>query len=124
MKLFDSELRVMEVLWQEGPIPARRVAEILGEKIGWNKNTTYTVIKKCVDKGAVAREEPDFICRPLVAREEAQKEETDALINRMFGGSSQLFFSSFLRQRGVGEAEAERLLRLIDREDGKGGTEE
>jgi BlaI family penicillinase repressor len=120
MKLFDSELRVMEVLWQEGALPARRVAEILGEKIGWNKNTTYTVIKKCVEKGAVAREEPDFVCCPLVDREAVQKEETDALINKMFGGSSQLFFSSFLRQRGVSEKEAERLLRLID---GKGGEE-
>ena len=64
--------------------------------------------------GAGNRAQDNAITRPM----------SSALINRMFGGSSQLFFSSFLRQRGVGEAEAERLLRLIDREDGKGGTEE
>ena len=87
LKLFDSERKVMEVLWDAAQdLPAREVARRLEQSVGWNKNTTYTVIKKCVDKGAVAREEPDFICRPLVAREEAQKEETDALINRMFGG--------------------------------------
>ena len=43
--LFDSELKVMEVLWREGTLPAKRVVEILGEEIGWNKNTTYTVLK-------------------------------------------------------------------------------
>ena len=68
MKLFDSELKVMEVLWEEGPIPARRVAEVLGQRIGWNKNTTYTVIKKCMEKGAIRREEPDFVCHPLAER--------------------------------------------------------
>lgn len=120
MKLFDSELKVMEVLWEEGPVPARRVVEVLGQRIGWNKNTTYTVIKKCIEKGAIRREEPDFVCHPLEEREMVRREETDALIDKMFGGSSELFFSSFLRQRGVSEEEARGLLRLIQR---KGGEE-
>ena len=29
-KLFDSELKVMDTLWREGELPARRVADILG----------------------------------------------------------------------------------------------
>ena len=118
MKLFDSELKVMEVLWEEGPVPARRVVEVLGQKIGWNKNTTYTVIKKCIEKNAVRREEPDFVCHPLIGREEAQREETNALIDKMFGGSSELFFSSFLRQKGLNQEDAEELARMI-REKGR-----
>ena len=54
----------MEVLWEEGEIPAKRVVEVLSERVGWNKNTTYTVIKKCIEKGAVQRSEPGFRCRP------------------------------------------------------------
>ncbi len=72
--LFDSELKVMEVLWREGTLPAKRVVEILGEEIGWNKNTTYTVLKKCVEKGYLRRDEPDFQCTPLITREEACQE--------------------------------------------------
>lgn len=124
MKLFDSELKVMEVLWEEGAVPARRVVEVLGRRIGWNKNTTYTVIKKCVEKGAVRREEPEFLCVPLVERAAVQREETNALIEKMFGGSSELFFSSFLRQRGIGEEDAAELLRLIREKDGKGREEQ
>lgn len=45
IKLFDSELKVMEVLWKEGDLPAGQIAKILKEEIGWNRNTTYTVIK-------------------------------------------------------------------------------
>lgn len=119
MKLFDSERKVMEVLWDEGPVPARRVVEVLSQRIGWNKNTTYTVIKKCVEKGVVRRDEPDFLCTPLVERAAVQREETNALIERMFGGSSELFFSSFLRERGIGEEDTRELLRLIQEKGGE-----
>ena len=45
-KLFDSERRVMEVLWAAGTsLTAKEIAAQLGEAVGWNKNTTYTVIK-------------------------------------------------------------------------------
>ena len=53
IKLYDSELKVMEILWKEGELTAGHIAKILKEEIGWNRNTTYTVIKKCIEKGAV-----------------------------------------------------------------------
>ncbi len=55
IKLYDSELKVMEILWKEGELTAGQIAKILKEEIGWNRNTTYTVIKKCIEKGAVER---------------------------------------------------------------------
>lgn len=113
MKLFDSELKVMEVLWETGDIPARKIVDVLAERIGWNKNTTYTVIKKCIEKGAVEREEPGFVCRAIVTRDEVAQSETEQLIDKMFGGSSELFFSSFLKNQGLSEADAVRLAQMI-----------
>ena len=66
MKLFDSEQKVMEVLCREGDLHARRIAEILNDEIGWNRNTTYTVIKKCIEKGAIERQKPKFFCKALM----------------------------------------------------------
>ncbi|OZV10338.1 BlaI family transcriptional regulator [Tissierella sp. P1] len=109
MKLFDSELKVMEVLWEKGNMLARDIVEVLTERIGWNKNTTYTVIKKCIEKGAIEREEPGFLCKALVTRDEVQQSETEQLIDKMFGGSSELFFSAFLRNQGISEEEANSL---------------
>lgn len=113
MKLFDSELKVMEVLWEQGPKSARDVVDILSERIGWNKNTTYTVIKKCIEKGAVGREDPGFLCTPLVTKDEVAQSETEQLIDKMFGGSSELFFSSFLKNQGISQADVDRLSRMI-----------
>lgn len=92
MKLFDSELKVMEVLWEQGTKSARDIVDVLSQRIGWNKNTTYTVIKKCIEKEAVSREDPGFLCTPLVTRDEVARSETEQLIDKMFGGSSELFF--------------------------------
>ena len=84
-KLFDSERKVMEVLWEaDAPLTAKEVAQKLGETVGWNKNTTYTVIKKCIDKGAIQRREPNFQCFPLIRREEVQTAAAVELVDKVF----------------------------------------
>ena len=113
MKLFDSELKVMEVLWEHGQKSAKEIVDILSDRIGWNKNTTYTVIKKCIEKGAIEREEPGFVCKSLVTHDEVAQSETEQLIDKMFGGSSELFFSSFLKNQGISEEDAARLAKMI-----------
>lgn len=50
IKLFDSELKVMDVLWKEGDTPAKDIAKVLTSELGWNVNTTYTLIKRCIKK--------------------------------------------------------------------------
>lgn len=114
IKLFDSELKVMDLLWREGDLPARTIAEVLTEQIGWSKTTTYTVIKKCIEKGAVAREEPGFVCHALVSIEETRKSETHALIDKMYGGSKDLLIASLLREGTMTQDEIERLKKLVD----------
>ena len=50
-KLFDSEAKIMEIIWEKSPITAKEISLIAAETIGWNKNTTYTVIGKLEKKG-------------------------------------------------------------------------
>lgn len=50
IKLFDSELKVMDVIWREGDTPAKEIARQLTNELGWNVNTTYTLIKRCMKR--------------------------------------------------------------------------
>ena len=43
-KLFDSELKVMGVLWREGDCTAKHISDVLKQEVGWNMNTTYTPV--------------------------------------------------------------------------------
>ena len=114
MKLFDSERKVMEVLWREGELPAGQIVKILKEETGWNRNTTYTVIKKCVEKGAVRREEPGFICSALISRQEVQNYETEELIDKMFDGSKEKFFAAFLDGQKLSKQEIDQLKKMVN----------
>lgn len=111
IKLFDSELKVMDVLWRKGDQTAKQIADLLREETGWNVNTTYTVIKKCVAKGAIQRMEPNFLCHPLLPKTEVQNAETDELIGKLFDGSADKLFSALLGRKKL---TAEQLTALKD----------
>ena len=114
MKLFDSEWKVMEVLWQEDDLTAKEISLRLAESIGWNKNTTYTVLKKCIDKGAIERREPNFVCHAAITKRQVQKEEADSLVDKVFGGSAELLFASILSDRSLSKDELARLRALVE----------
>lgn len=114
IKLFDSELKVMTALWREGDSTAKRISDILKEEIGWNINTTYTVIKKCIAKGAIERREPNFLCHALISQEEVQEAETDELIDRVYNGSADLLFASLLTRKTLSDEQIERLKRIVE----------
>lgn len=113
-KLFDSELKVMDVLWKEGDMTAKHISDILKEQVGWNMNTTYTLIKRCIGKGAIERREPNFICHALIPKEQVQEQETTELINKVFDGSADLLFASLLNRKSLSAEEIERLKQIVN----------
>ena len=113
-KLQDSELKVMNVLWHEGEATAKHIADVLGDEVGWNVNTTYTLIKRCIEMGAIERSEPNFLCRPLVKKEDVQRTETDALIGKLFDGSADKLFAALLGSKRLSADERNKLRDMID----------
>jgi predicted transcriptional regulator len=112
--LFDSEQKLMELLWENEPMSARELSLLAAGAIGWNKNTTYTVIKKLVGKGVIRREEPGFICHAELRREDVLRAETDSFIGRFFGGSRKALFSALLTDEALSADELAELKALID----------
>lgn len=113
-KLFDSEAKVMEIIWTKNPISAKDVSLIAADTIGWNKNTTYTVLKKLEAKGFIHREDPGFLCTPLVSKSQTQKAEASSLVKKVFGGSRKALFSALLEDEPLSEEEINELRKLID----------
>ena len=114
IKLFDSELKVMDVLWKDGDVPAKYVADTLNREVGWNKNTTYTLIKRCMKKGAIERTEPNFMCHALIAKEDVQETETNELINKIYDGSVDKLFASLLGRKKLSTEQIEKLKQIVD----------
>ena len=114
VKLFDSELKVMDVLWREGDKTAKYIAEVLKGEVGWNKNTTYTLIKRCMNKGAIERSEPNFMCHALIPKEKVQEAETEELINKVYDGSADKLFAALLGRKNLSAEQINRLKQLVE----------
>ncbi len=113
IKLGDAELKVMNVLWNEGDCTAKHISDILSERVGWNMNTTYTLIKRCIKKGVIERSEPNFMCKALVSREAVQETETNELLDKLFDGSADKLFAALVGRKNLSPEQIKMLKKII-----------
>jgi len=104
----------MEIIWEREPISAKEISVLAAEQFGWNKNTTYTVIKRLIEKEVLRRDEPGFVCSSIVKRDEVQRAETNTLIEKLFGGSKKAFFAAFADEK-LSTEEVDALKALIEK---------
>ena len=111
-KIFDSEYRFCLLLWENEPRKSTALARLCGEKLGWSKATTYTVIKRLAERGVLKSE--DAVVSSLVTKEEAQNEQIDELVEKTFEGSLPAFVAAFTRRGRLSEKELDELRGMID----------
>ena len=114
VKLFDSELKVMDVLWREGDTTAKHISDVFNAEVGWNMNTTYTLIKRCIKKGAIERSEPHFMCHALIPKEQVQETETNELIDKIYDGSVDKLFASLISRKKLSVEQIQKLKQIVE----------
>ncbi len=112
-KLFDAEYKFVCLVWENEPVNSTELVRLSFDKLGWKKSTTYTVLRKLCERGILTNE--SAVVSTLVKREEVQKYESEALIQKSFGGSLPRFLTAFLGERKLSSKEAEELKKIIER---------
>lgn len=111
-KVFESEYRFCEIVWENEPVRSGRLVELAAEKLGWKPTTTYTVIKRLSQRGVLENRESTV--RSLVDRDAVRRAEIDELVEKKFGGSLPMFVAAFAKNRQLSGEEADELKKLID----------
>ncbi len=109
--LSDGEYRLMEIAWEWKEIQATELARICLEKYDWKKSTVYTMLKRLGEKNVLRFE--NKVVTPLVNKEQIDKQESQELLNKAFGGSLSAFVAAFLQDRKLTEKEALELQKMI-----------
>ena len=110
--LFEAEKRLMEIIWQEAPVESGRLVKLAGDKINWNKSTTYTVLRKLIAKGFVKNE--DSVVSVLIPKEKVLISESNQIVNESFSGSLPKFVAAFLgNNQTLSDEDADALMQLI-----------
>jgi len=112
-KIFESEYRFCQILWAHEPIKSMELAKLCNEKLGWSKTTTYTVIKRLSERGAIRNE--NAVVSSLVSQDEVQTAEIDELVEKKFDGSLPAFVAAFTRHHPLSAEEIDAVQAMIDR---------
>ena len=112
-KIFESEYRFCEILWEHEPVRSSELVKLCAEKLGWKPTTTYTVIKRLSQRGVLKNE--NSTVTSLVSQEQIQAAEIDELVEKKFGGSLPAFVTAFTERKKLSSGEIDELQRLIDK---------
>lgn len=113
--LSAAEWSVMECLWEKSPLTGREATDRLEKRMGWNRSTTLTLLRRMEAKGAVASDTESGIklFRPLLRREEAALRETEDFLSRVYRGSLSLMVSSLTKKQSLSQKEIDALYALL-----------
>ncbi|MBC8588702.1 BlaI/MecI/CopY family transcriptional regulator [Paratissierella segnis] len=111
-KLFDAEYKFMSIIWDYEPINSTKLSKLTEEILGWKKSTTYNMIKKLSEKGLLMNE--NATVKSLIKKEQVQKYESEAIIEKSFDGSLPVFLTAFLDNKNLSKGEALELKRIIE----------
>ena len=112
-KIFESEYRFCQILWAHEPIKSTELAKLCAEKLGWSKTTTYTVIKRLCERGAIRNEHT--IVTSLVSQDAVQAAEIDELLEKKFDGSLPALVAAITRHQKLSPEEIDAIQAMIDR---------
>ncbi|RZK76043.1 MAG: BlaI/MecI/CopY family transcriptional regulator [Pedobacter sp.] len=112
----ESELEILQILWQKGDCTVREVHEIL-EKI---KNAGYTTTLKLMqimhEKGLVARDTTSktHIYKALINQQKTQQQLVNKMIDNVFNGSAARLVMQALGNHSASKEEIDSIKDYLD----------
>ena len=85
-RVSESEIRVMEVLWQTSPLTASEVIDKLDDT-RWNEKTVKTFLNRLLKKNAIGfkKDGRKYAYFPLIEREQLLKQESAGFLEIRIG---------------------------------------
>lgn len=112
LRLAEGEYRFARIVWENEPLPSGKLVELSQKELGWKKSTTYTVLKKLVERGVLRNE--NAVVTAVIPQDEILREESRAVVERAFEGSLPSFLAHFMGGKTISDDEADALKAIID----------
>ena len=123
INLTSAEWNVMESLWEKESVTGREATDMMEEKMGWNRSTTLTLLRRLEEKGAVKSDSEGTkkLFSPIISREDAALQETESFLERVYNGSVSMMLSAITKKQALSKAEIDELYAML--KDMEGGDE-
>lgn len=111
-KIFESEYRFCEILWENEPVSSSELVKLCSEQLEWKKSTTYTVIRRLSERGVLKSE--NAVVTSLVSKDEVLTAQSTEVVEKTFSGSLPSFIAAFTRKKTLTKKEIDEIQKIID----------
>ncbi len=115
MSISSAESIVMQALWDRHPQTAEDLVHGIGPAQDWQESTIKTLLTRLLAKQAICAEKDGrrFLYSPLVTRDDWVAEQSDSLLDRLFGGRVAPLVAHFAEHRKLTPKDLADLKKLI-----------
>ena len=111
-QLADVEAKFAAIIWEHEPLISSELVKLCEKELKWKKSTTYTVLKKLIEKGIFKN--VNTIVTSCISKEEFYGRQSQYYVESTFG-SLPKFLTAFFGGRKISEKEVEELREYINR---------
>ena len=112
----ESELEILQVLWNENAATVRTVHEELAKTKDSGYTTTLKLMQIMFEKGLVIRDDSSrtHIYQANISKEKTQKQLLDKMVNSLFSGSHSQLVMQALGSHTPTRKELDEIQQLLD----------
>ena len=114
-RISPAEWEVMSVVWEQSPVDATTVAELLERKKKWTLATVRTLLRRLANKGALAYriEGKKYVYTALVTMEDCVRQESESFLARVVGRAPAATLLHLVRKADLSAADIAELRRVL-----------
>ncbi len=115
IRITEAEWEVMMVVWEQAPVAASRIVEILAQKKQWTLATVRTLLRRLVNKGALEQksEGKRYLYTPRISREECARRESESFLDRVLGLAPAATLVHLVKRAELSKGEIQELRRIL-----------
>ena len=117
MKITDSELKLLEVLWLEQPLTVGQIIERVQKATDWHANTIKTLLTRLNKKEAVKRHKDGkrFFYAPNITQETVLSEESEGFLSKFFEGRVAPLVAHFSNNKKLSQKDIQEIENILAR---------
>lgn len=115
IRMTQAEWVVMAVVWERAPVAASAIVEELHASKQWSLATVRTLLRRLVNKGALAQEAEGkrYLYRPLVSMAACVRQESESLWERVLGRAPSAALIHLVKRAELSKEDVQELRRIL-----------
>lgn len=116
----DSELEIMQVLWNKGDCGLTDIVSELDKVKPRNKNTVKTLLYRLVDKGSVKSKKSNtqgFTYSATITERKYLSKANTSFLSKLYKGNIEKLLLNFVEDKTVSKEELQKLVDMLESEE-------